>query len=428
VTCDMASKNAFLDPLYGEQTLGESAEALARQPVIQRLRHVRLSNIDSVGMPGIANVSRYEHSVGTALLAAKVGFRTRLSSVEREILEAAALMHDSAIPPFGHLVEEAFAYVSAGVDHESRWSLIFANPGGHEVGGINLQIFLGRQAGIWSWAEKTFGNDAGTALAEILATSRGNGKFGKCICGDLDLDNLDNVVRAAFHMGIEVDRLLPVRIAEAMTDVDPRRGVVFRADAKSLIQTWLDVRKQVYGRFMLSRPDFVGKVMLIAATVEAYKRGLFTQRDWMLTDSAFLERLLAARHKEVSEPVANWLCGELWPLSELVWMDGQAPSYPPVYEFSQVLSKGLNRTCMAYAIKDKRFRALHFETSSGGAVDLGSATGRWLLGVCSSLRRCFGDVENKKIADYASKFFGTHCIGEADPWGTSELGTPSLFQ
>ena len=45
------------DPLYGEICLSSPVAELVLCPALQRLREIRLSNIDSVRMPGIANVS-----------------------------------------------------------------------------------------------------------------------------------------------------------------------------------------------------------------------------------------------------------------------------------------------------------------------------------------------------------------------------------
>ena len=58
-----------LDPLYGDVRFSEAISELLRTPIVQRLRHVRLSNIDSTAMPGIAGITRYEHSLGVAFLA-----------------------------------------------------------------------------------------------------------------------------------------------------------------------------------------------------------------------------------------------------------------------------------------------------------------------------------------------------------------------
>jgi len=421
----MSKASPFLDPLYGESTLSDTLDALARQPVMQRLRQIRLSNIDSLGMPGIANVSRYEHSAGTAILAAKVGFSKGLSHSERIILEAAALLHDSAIPPFGHLVEEMFEYASAGVKHEERWSQLLGAPESQELGGLDLQIFQGRQAGLVPWAKKTFRERSQASLKEILDTIQGRGKFGRCICGDLDLDNLDNVTRAAFHMGLPTDKSLPMKIAESMIGLDPVKGVTFAGGSGELILEWLKTRKQVYERFMLCRADFVGKIMLIFAAILAYKRGYFTVRDWVLTDSEFINKLSTCKDKEVSGPVSSWLCNELWPLSELFWMQGDAPTYSHISEFSDVVSNQLERTCFVYRIKDKRTRELRIHFDDGGDIKLGRKSEQWLLGVGSSLRESFTDAENKHLLDSACQFFSTEAVGKGN---RDEAPTLSLFQ
>src|SRR5881275_1181424 len=98
------------DALYGPINLDGAILDLIRQPIVQRLRHVRLSNIDSVCIPGISNISRYEHSLGVAFLASQVGFNSTLSTDDSLVLQAASLIHDSAITPFGHLAEEAYWY------------------------------------------------------------------------------------------------------------------------------------------------------------------------------------------------------------------------------------------------------------------------------------------------------------------------------
>jgi HD superfamily phosphohydrolase len=420
------SAKTFFDALYGESLLNDAIELLIQQPVIQRLRRIRLSNIDSVSMPGVANISRFEHSLGTALLASKVGFGHRISASEEIILQAAALLHDSAIPPYGHLVEEAFQYVSAGVNHEARWSAIFGDPHSQELGGLDLQIFLGREAGLWHWARKTFSQNADKSLNEVLNTIKGEGKFGKCVCGDLDLDNVDNVCRAAWHIGIQSDRSLPIKIAEGMVALDPVKGVIFSTSVRDWISEWLNLRKQVYERFMLSRTDFVGKVMLIYSVIRAYECQEFADADWTLTDDVFIDRLLNSENTEIKNAVASWLSGELWPLSNLVWMNGAAPSYALVYQFSQLVSETLDRPCLAYAIKDKRSRELKIHLDNGTVTQLGLSTKQWLLGVASSLRGDFSGAENRRVVELARHFFAAEVIGKGNE--PAESQTLALFE
>jgi hypothetical protein len=111
----------YLDPLYGDIQLDPQVASLVATPLMQRLRHIRLSNIDSLNMPGISGINRYEHGLGTMHLAGSTEIAMRLSQDDRLVLLAAALLHDSAIPPFGHLVEEALAVSGHNFDHERKW-------------------------------------------------------------------------------------------------------------------------------------------------------------------------------------------------------------------------------------------------------------------------------------------------------------------
>ena len=56
----------YLDVLYGDVALSDEIADLVGRPLLQRLRHIRLSNIDSLDMPGISGTSRFEHALGTA--------------------------------------------------------------------------------------------------------------------------------------------------------------------------------------------------------------------------------------------------------------------------------------------------------------------------------------------------------------------------
>src|SRR6266850_1358743 len=63
--------NAFRiwDPLYGLLALSPLERKFAFAPEVQRLRQVRLCNIDSLLIPGAAHVSRFEHGMGVLRLA-----------------------------------------------------------------------------------------------------------------------------------------------------------------------------------------------------------------------------------------------------------------------------------------------------------------------------------------------------------------------
>lgn len=411
----MRSKHVLLDALYGEIVLEDSLADLILRPAVQRLRDIRLSNIDSLSMPGIANISRYEHAIGAAYLSTRLAFINRVSQTESIIVHAAALLHDCAISAFGHLVEEALDYHQVQFNHENKLSTLLKGDSGLEIGGIDLQLYLGRESGIGLWGQKTFGTDSENHLNAITLAMTGKGRFGPCIAGTIDVDNLDNITRIAFHMGLEVDRRLPTKIASGIVGCDEINGLTFSTESVKSLEQWLALRRKVYTKLMLSRSDFAGKAMLIYSIATAYKRGFLGHEGhvWTLTDRELLTRLLECDDDDVVKAVKSWLLHDLWPVSDLVWMSGPAPRYAKIYEFSDVVTTVLGRPCFAYAISDKRTRLLQVRLQSGEVLQVGARPDRWLLGVASRKREMFQVQDNRRLQAAACEFFSAKSLGKA---------------
>jgi hypothetical protein len=417
-------RQPFLDPLYGRIRLDDDLVALVRTPVVQRLRHVRLSNIDSVDMPAIANLSRFEHVLGVAYLAGEVGFRGSLAPLDLLALKASALIHDWAITSFGHLVEEALQYVGTRFNHEQRLREIISGEAIDEIGGIGLQILAGRETGLSAWARKVAGAEASHLLVEMMEHIRGHGKRGRVIAGDIDVDNIDNVFRMAFHMGLPVDRESPLRLAKAMVGIAGDRGEpVFRANAERDILSWKAMRRDVYQNLMLAERDFIGKVMIISATVGAFRAGEIGEADWHLVDYQFITRLLGSAAPDVHDTAERWIAGELWDCTPLRWMSGERPDYSSLLGFSQRLSETLERPCFAYGIKDKRDRRLTITFDDGSRREYGEDAQQWLLGVGSSKKKAFTKNEIEKAFTLASITFSTEVVSDAESPGALQAQT-----
>jgi uncharacterized protein len=409
---------AFFDALYGDVELCPKIADLVSQPLVQRLRQVRLSNIDSISMPGISSITRYEHALGTAHLADRVGVQLSLPENEHILLQAAALIHDTAITPFGHLAEEALKYLDSDFNHEEKWSLLLAGSDTTDIGGSNLQLFLGHKGRLQEWALRTFGTVE--ILREVVDTITGRGKFGRLIVGEIDLDNLDNVSRIAHHMGLEGRRDLPERIAACIVGMTSDGIPVFADQTVQLVEEWLECRRAVYGRLMLSEVDFTGKVMLLYASVNAFERNYLSQQDWKMYDSEFLSRLISPTvDKDISETVKRWLLGDLWDIGPLLWMEGSLPGYSMVHRYSAILSEELGKTCFAYRIKDKRNRLLKLRLESRHEVPIGEEPKRWLLGFGSPKKLSIQDI--RAASELASRFF------KLEHLPLPHSATPTLF-
>ena len=407
--------SSFFDCLYGNMEFPSEISSLIFSPVVQRLRHVRLSNIDSLDMPGIANISRYEHVLGVTYLALHLRFLPKISEFDRLALIASALLHDWAITAFGHLLEEALQYVGTGFDHQEHFSDLSSGIDVDDLGGVNQQIFLGRETGLRRWARTVAEGDDEALLAKIAQLIRGQGLYGKLICGDIDLDNIDNVFRAAYHIGIDVDRSLPIRLAAAISENGPSGNEIrFASRCLDDIGTWLNVRNLLYNRFMLSERDFTGKLMLLYAATKAFSAGEIVKSDWSLTDDQFLQKLLKSNVSAVRDASARWLSGELWNITPLYWFDGRRPPYSDVLEFSTNVSEMIGRECFTYCIKDKRVRRLLLSMDDGTQETLGDDSNMWILGVGSPSRTAFSKTDLDTICTFAASFFGSKCLRQVE--------------
>jgi HD superfamily phosphohydrolase len=401
----------FVDPLYGEIRLEPEIADLASRPLVQRLRHIRLSNIDSLSSPGISNITRYEHALGAAVLAANTSFARRSDPRLRNSFIAAALIHDTGITPFGHLMEEAFFYSQVDYHHETKWSVLLERRPGGELGGADLQVYLGQQSGLRAWAERFYGVNAVDLIEEIARGIQGKGCFGAGIAGELDVDNLDNVTRAAFHIGLPVDRVLPLRITECLENIT-EAGAFFSTNVLELVKEWLALREQVYSRFMLPRADFSGKLMLLFSMVQALKTGLLTKSSWNLTDGELWDLLLRSKQEDIVSATRRWLTSDLWELSDLVWFEGALPPFSALNSYAAELSSALARPCFAYRIKDKRKRRIKLQLTSGRTEVLGQDPTQWLFGVGSPIRKPFTSKENKSVIDLARTTFNAELVLE----------------
>lgn len=412
-----------LDALYGPISFSQELSALMRAPVVQRMRHIRLSNIDSIALPGIAGVNRFEHVLGTAHLSTIVGFSGSLGFGERIALQAAALMHDWAITAFGHLVEEAFAYVGSTFNHEGKLHELIVSGPTSDIGGVNRQVLRGRETGIDKWCTQIFGSEAEKYLKVITETIEGRGAMGPAVAGEIDLDNIDNLHRIAFHMGIEIDKQAPVRLSRCLMGANVSGNPIFATEARADLINWVKLRRNVYTHLMLAQPDFTTKLMLLYATVQAMRAEEFTDQDWNMTDVDFVSRLVNSKVKETRDTADRWLAGEFWQMAPLLWLAGSVPKYSQVVAFSEALTKEIKRPVFAYRIKDKRERKLNIEFEGGAKESFGATSKKWLLGVGSPTQKAFSGPQLLVIREFAATYFQSQVLSDStdeDPEDTSQ--------
>lgn len=298
----------FLDPMYGLISVHDDDRSLFFTPEFQRLRYVRMCNINSLFLTGASEPSRFEHCVGTYHLSNIWIDAHRPSRSQAKTLRAAALLHDWQTPAFGH----SFQYVLEDNEFDARFE--HGDVAAGSASGFHQRVDAGR-----SFAGRQFSaeRELGAAASDVYTAIKGEGPLGPLISGTLDLDNLDNVFRLAFHMGLcsDADRAIPAALAPRLWVNSGR--LTTTSKYVDFVQRWCDLRTQLYEYLLLDRGEFAAKAMLTLATELAVEQRILGPDSWRYVDDEFLsylENASAGEAQEVSRLSKRLRVGDLFPV------------------------------------------------------------------------------------------------------------------
>ena len=271
-------------------------------PEVQRLREVRLCNINSLCITGSSNTNRFEHSVGTAYLAQLNTQFNRKRYIthkkELDLFVVAALLHDVANGPFGHSYE--YLMEKQGFIPEKGLKTIFSGvlsygQGANGYSSPYEQIYFGQLRSL----NGLFSEDKKNTISAII---EGNHFFSKLISDKIDLDNIDNVFRMAYHMGIPFPPEAPIELAKSMY-LDNEK-VIFRKEAENYLKIWYETRKKVYKFLLLNPQEYAGKYMLTEAMdivfEDKFQNNNPLEIKWYFTDYELLENLYKQTEKWIN--------------------------------------------------------------------------------------------------------------------------------
>lgn len=192
--------------------------------------------------------------------------------------------------PFGHSYEyimEKKGFIPEQGLGDVFTDVVSVGEGTHKNSSPFETIFFGKLRGLTS----ILNEEEKTEISDIIA---GNHSLSKLISNSIDLDNIDNVFRMAYHMGIRFRRDTPRKLAEMMSI---ENGViVFLEEAKTYLEEWYLVRQKIYKFLLLNPQEFAGKYMLTEAMdimFECISQDKAQGRDikWNYTDYQLMEEL-----------------------------------------------------------------------------------------------------------------------------------------
>ena len=274
----------IFDCLYGKIEFEDKVYQCMLTPEMQRLREVRLGNVNSIFLTGSANINRFEHSIGTAYLA-QVNAQANLAACckkEKDNFIRAALFHDLANGPFGHSYE--YILEKQGfVPEKSIGSVIIGKMTGSHRKTASLEpIYFGQMNNI-----KNILNRVDIEMIDEIVGGK-NEKFSKLISDRIDLDNIDNVFRMAYHMGINFDKQAPLQLAKGI--ICKNNKVYFKEAAVPYLYEWYSIRSDVYKLLLYNPQDFAAKCML-AEAIDLVLEEAPEKIKWNFTDSELIRAI-----------------------------------------------------------------------------------------------------------------------------------------
>lgn len=343
-------------------------------PEVQRLRGVRLINTTSPSCAALSDVRRFTHSVGVYFLASRLAERIS-GHCPQEQLRAflvASLVHDIGTPPFGHLFEYQLS-LSTGWHHERVVSDVIR--GNYRPERRYHQIYYANALRLHHVLKE---NRVDAEL--VMAMVRGEGELGRLLTGSIDLDNIDTVFRMASLLGLLPDRKTPLDLADSVA-IEPC-GIVYSEAALPLVDTWRQLRRQVYEVLVFDNWCLSGQAMLTQCLVAALERKLLGEEHWFLTDEGLLDRLF--EHDEIKESIRRFSAGDYFDVLFVGWYAGprKGPDlrHPSARrQISRALTERTGLPCCPYVFYDhgafSKKLVLNVATASGtSTVTIGATS------------------------------------------------------
>lgn len=197
------------DPIHGAIRVEDEILRIIDTPQFQRLRWVKQLGFANLVYPG-ANHTRFEHSIGTMHLAKILAEKLKLG----EEVVISALLHDIAHFPFSHSGEGLLR--NHAMKHED----------------VELAIKGELREVI---------NELGFSVREIRRIV--SGEVSSIVCGDVDVDRMDYLVRDAYYTGVAYGIVDLPRLMEKIKFLD---GVVVEEGGIRAVESLLISRFLMY--------------------------------------------------------------------------------------------------------------------------------------------------------------------------------------
>ena len=245
------------DPVHGSIEVGDVFLDILDRHEMQRLRGVRQLGLGNLVFPA-ANHTRFEHCLGTYYLAGRMADAIGLDRVDADAIRMAGLLHDICHPPLSHAMEPLMER-HTGMGHmDLAKALIFGDvPTFREAdadlfGGCDTIAEIMEDSGISADSVCGYISSPESTGEEALDRFWDRQEFfpskdyaHQIIHGPVDADQMDYLMRDAYHTGVSHGTIDSERLIKTMRVMNDRivllRGGITAAEglmvSRSLMYT-----------------------------------------------------------------------------------------------------------------------------------------------------------------------------------------------
>ncbi|AWL99260.2 hypothetical protein [Bradyrhizobium amphicarpaeae] len=195
------------------------------------------------------------------------------------------MIHDAATPPFAHLLEY-YLKDRAGWDHEAALPDLLT---GHNLfGNIAHQILPGEELRF-----KRLCSASKIDFELVLQIVRKEHPSSALLFGALDFDNLDNVLRMAWALGLSTQSASFLQIAREIGVSIDGKMLLSERNASS-VEAWAETRRRVYDILVFDSITVATQAVLTKAISLLFNESAVSEIHWANRDQDFLDLLTRA--------------------------------------------------------------------------------------------------------------------------------------
>jgi HD superfamily phosphohydrolase len=248
------------DPIHGDIKITGCLVDLLETPEVQRLHNIKQLGFAHLVFPG-AHHTRFEHSLGSSMIASQIADILSLKEKEKELLTCAAQLHDIGHGPFSHTLE-SILLERFGVDHIDLTEKLIL--GKYDILNEKEQQFISAPR-VYEILEKHE-----VSKKEIVTIIRGKLSkkpyLSQLLNSTIDVDQLDYLMRDAYYTGvaygmIDLQRLLRTIMIHNGNLTIMRKGV-------SVVENILMARALMFSSVYFHKTVRIPELMLSKAIEE----------------------------------------------------------------------------------------------------------------------------------------------------------------